>query len=255
MKLEQLHEQLQGVKKYHHLNWEELVRELKKSYNIRRIGGGAFGDVFYKDGWDYVIKVLDHDNAYLDFVNFIISHPNIHYPKIIKQPKKMTPFHLRNNNVLDKITILKIEKLNDPDNDIADFVANNIHRLSTAILNKNKNPIELYVENEHNVRMTYNEVLNNPKYKKFGLKGLFDAYIGLLDFNNGRHGIDIDSTGNILQRDDGTLVISDPFVDWDEVQANVDFREPHLSHVSMFGGAVSGPTPKNIAQQLVMSFT
>lgn len=46
------------------------------------IGGGSFGDVFYKSGSDYVLKLFtNNDRAYIAFVKLAVANPNKYFPK------------------------------------------------------------------------------------------------------------------------------------------------------------------------------
>lgn len=246
MKLKQLHEQLQGVKKYHHLTWDDIRIELEK-HGIHSIGMGTYGEVFHKSSWDYVIKVFENDNAYHEYVNFCIQNPNPHYPKFIKKPMNMHQFHTRLNKSNKMLQIVKMELL-EPLDDLwySDNLANIID-----LANKEIKEIVLYNDDGE-----LSEIYNNidtllTKVEKPQLKSLIAA--GLKITNEFKSSLlDIHSE-NLMQRKDGTVVISDPL-------ANTS-RRGHLNPSSDYyfddqgQGLEAGPRYKNTIKQLIMDFS
>lgn len=115
MKLLQIHEHLTGVKQFHNLSWEELKQALHQK-GIYFIGGGSFGEVFTSSKWKYVVKIFEEDNAYLNFVNYVIKNPSTCFPKFKKQIIKIHQFHTRPSNAPKFLYAVRIERLRDVSN-------------------------------------------------------------------------------------------------------------------------------------------
>lgn len=245
MKLQQLLENLQGVKKYHQLTWNELVQELAK-VGINSLGKGRFGQVFYKAGWNYVIKVFENDNAYLDYVNFCIENPNPHYPKFIKKPLNMHQFHARTHHAEKMMQVVKIELL-QPLKD--SWYAVNLSKIF-KLLNKETDEIMLFNDNTQQYDSYYNinEIFND--FKQYKVEELISAIYAIKHhFPNYKLDLHLD---NLMQRTDGTVVLSDPIYDSTSpggmLNANMDFQNRKI-------GWESGPDYNQNMQQLVMNFT
>lgn len=66
------------------------------------LGGGSFGDVFYKSGADYVLKLFTNDDrAYIAFVKLAVANPNKYFPK----------FHGSLIRVNDRYSAIRMEYL------------------------------------------------------------------------------------------------------------------------------------------------
>lgn len=240
MKLEQLHEQLQGVKKYHNLTWDELKLELKK-YGINSIGIGGFGEVFHKTGWDHVVKVFEKDNAYLEYVNFCIQNPNNpHYPKFIKKTMNMHQFHTRMGQSSKMMQIVKIELLQPL---LDEWYSDNLQ--------------DLYVQYKKQIRQLNDNQMDAQldKYNKPQLKSLLISIDRIIQHLPKYH-LDI-WFDNIMQREDGTIVLSDPVNDMQN--ASRGFLNPNefggYDYKDVGQGFESGPKYKNTIKQLVMDFS
>lgn len=245
MKLKQIHEQLQGVKKYHQLTWHELVGELAK-VGIQSLGKGRFGQVFFKAGWNYVIKVFENDSAYLEYVDFCINNPNPHYPKFIKKPLNMHQFHVRTHHAEKMMQIVKIELLKPLDEPWYSLNLEKIFKLLTKqvseieIFNEHRNQYESYTD--------VNEIFN--LYKRYNVEQIMSAIYKIKHYFP-NYKLDLHRQ-NLMQRSDGTVVLSDPLYDPTSpggmLNANMDFQNRKF-------GWESGPDYEQEMQQLVMNFT
>lgn len=260
MKLKQISENLQGVKKYQVLSWEEIILMLDE-LGIKVIGNGSYGQVFYKDGWDYVIKVFEKDDAYMSFVDFAINNPNKHYPKFVKKMTSFKQFHLRPYNSHEHFYIVRIEKLNKISQAIEDFLFKHENLniiLDAYVIPRHHNlPITIYHSNDQ--AQTFNN-----------LKELFAAY-NLESFVQAIAQIDtlprfptededqvfsLDLATNIMQRKNGTLVISDPTADFSGPEDTLHrFRRTlKSSQNKSIGELISGPKKDEVYKQLEMNF-
>lgn len=207
MKIKHLFENLQGVKKFSKMTWEQFQQYLSEQ-GIHLIGSGLFGKVFYKEGWNYVIKVFEKDDPYLEFVNYCMHRPNKHLPKFFANPRHLPQFLLRQQSNINTITIVKVEKLNKLDKNVSLFLKRNIKNLADHFKNKPKEPVTVIDNNEqkqfHNVFEVFVE------YRKYQLQSLLTVYNNLDELTHSEMRNDMHS-GNMMQRDDGTIVIIDAF--------------------------------------------
>lgn len=246
MKLITILENLQGVKKYHHMTWTRFVNELYNKYKIRCIGKGKFGQVFWKGGWNYVVKVFDNDCAYLDYVDFCINNPNPHYPKFVKKPLHMHQFHMRPHNSQKMMQIVKIELLEPLDEHWYSLNLEKIFKLLTKqvseieIFNEHRNQYESYTD--------VNEIFN--LYKRYNVEQIMSAIYKIKHYFP-NYKLDLHRQ-NLMQRSDGTVVLSDPLYDPTSpggmLNTNMGFQNRKI-------GWESGPDYDHNMQQLVMNFT
>ena len=203
-----------GVKKYHGLTLDELMKQIATDYNLKVLGQGAFGHVLSTHDPNSVVKIFETDNAYLSFVNFIQQHPNKHYPKIVKSPRLMTTFYKRYNIQPDKFTVLVIEKLKPIPEKTASFVssvanARDLYDKPMYLPNGRLNGGGYDPEtDEIDGGLTYQELSRDyPWIPEFwaAVKQLFRG--GAVKGNIDMH------YGNFMMRDDGTIVITDPVAD------------------------------------------
>lgn len=244
MKLITILENLQGVKKYHHMTWTRFVNELYNKYKIRCIGKGKFGQVFWKGGWNYVVKVFDNDCAYLDYVDFCINNPNPHYPKFVKKPLHMHQFHMRPHNSQKTMQVLKIEMLETLHDS---WYGTNLHDLYDLYCGEIKS-IELMSDHEYTLS-EYTSI--EQVYKAFPgqqIEGLLEA-IHMIRQSLPEYDLDLHS-GNIMQRADGTIVLSDPIA---YVGAPGGMLNTHIDHkLPQTLGYISGPEYDENLKQLAL---
>lgn len=249
MKLKQLHEQLQGVKKFHNMNWQQFEQFLK-SQNIQLIGSGMFGKVFYSPSWNYVIKVFDKDDGYLKFVNFALENPSRHFPKFMKGPRNLPQFLTRLSSSNERFTVVKMEKLNKLTKEIHEFLGYNLRTLADHYTNNVETPVEIIVDSQVvKFKHTTDVFL---KYKQYNLPSLIKVYnqLNILTDEHIRNDLHV---GNIMMRDDGTIVITDPFYDIRDLRRDEGmFKALYQLDVAK-DSLISGPTRPN--QQTQMNLT
>lgn len=82
-------------------NWDEAVEILTKN-GYTQIGFGIHAEIFHKEGSANVLKLFSNeDEGYKAFIQLTLSHPNVHFPKIVG---KMTQIN-------DHYSAIRMEKL------------------------------------------------------------------------------------------------------------------------------------------------
>lgn len=210
--------ELKGVKRYYDKTIHDIAAELEQEHGIKFIGGGRYGAVYTHPSWDYVVKVVDYDPEYMGFVDYVIKHPNKHYPKIVKRPVKLRAFwsrHPRDTNVV--LDVIKIEKLQPvQDQNILKFIVENLENFSTALYRKLHKP-DLYKQYDMEVNPYGQTLLPTGERKAVSKEDIFreypwfeslcNAYIGIMQSVEGSPDV---HAKNFMQRADGTIVIIDP---------------------------------------------
>jgi hypothetical protein len=70
--------------------WDANEILLGAGYEL--LGSGSFATVYDKPGLPYVLKLFDGDDkAYMAFAMLTKQHPNIHFPKLMGKPVKVSP--------------------------------------------------------------------------------------------------------------------------------------------------------------------
>lgn len=169
---------------------DDAIKTVKK-LGFKILGNGHFSAVYGSKGKEYVVKVsLEEDLAYLKYVNFITKNPNIHFPivTLIKQ----TTFNERT------LCIYLLEKLNPlaktPQNTILMYLINHLSMVNLDFKS------HLQVNKSHKLYYEKN-------------KSFFKALKMVKNFHRGGDlGLDI-KRDNLMQRIDGTVVITDPVYD------------------------------------------
>lgn len=210
--------ELKGVKRYYNKTIHDIAAELEQDYGIKFVGGGRYGAVYTHPSWDYVVKVVDYDPEYMGFVNYVMKHPNKHYPKIVKRLVKLRAFWSRRpqdtNVVLD---IIKIEKLQPiQDQNVLNFIVENLENFATALYRKLHKP-ELYKQYDTEVNPYRQWLLPDGSRKAVSKDDIFEqypwfeslceAYMGIMQNVEGSPDV---HAKNFMQRTDGTIVIIDP---------------------------------------------
>lgn len=252
MKLQLILEQLYGVKKYHSMTWVELIKHLESQYGIT-MKRGVWGQVFIHPSWNYVVKVFDTDNAYLQFVKFAIDNPDKHYPKFISRPIEMHMFHRRSSDIINKkFYIVKIEKLQELDQKhLMFFKLDVIMDLCKAVYNNKENynlPVVHFKKTLSLSKVVDDITFENQNVKQFmqqysymQLETLIPSIIKIIQNFKGK-GLKWDLHGkNAMQRSDGTIVITDPY-------SNNKFEKPFFDYHSNI--SISGPDLNKITRSL-----
>jgi len=159
--------------------WEKFKFELEE-LGFEELGSGGFGIVFERPGYPWVFKVFNNDHGYMAYLNYVINHQNLSaVPKIKGRP-------------------IRINK--------------NTYAIRMEPLYKLRGELALELNN------TPTDGLKSSEYKEFvdmiaqqwpdvakvladlpGITGKSRLYLDLHD-------------ENVMQRADGTPVITDPLI-------------------------------------------
>lgn len=154
------------------------VRNLFLSAGWFEVGAGYYAEVYGKSEKDYVVKVFERDGAYLAFLKMIQEHPNKHFPKV-KGRVWISPSY---NGV-------RLEKLYPADPKYA-------RMLSTYLINKRDGFV--------------NDALLEKANEYIRDKPELLAALDMIDEKLlNRFHLDL-GADNVMQRADGTIVITDP---------------------------------------------
>ena len=205
-------QELTGVKHMHQMSWHDILTKFEKQ-GIKFIGGGKYGQVFTHPSWNYVIKILENDPEYLAFVDWVISHPNKHFPKFAKKPLRMHQFHTRPTKSAPYWYIVKIEKLYPiTDRKLLEFLVYELERCGEVAWRKrhgtpstyyNPNHVQLFPDGSMVKGATIQDVFDKYPW----IEELAYAYTQIWEAELGHNDL---HSGNIMQRKDGTIVITDP---------------------------------------------
>lgn len=239
-----------GVKKFHDMTWSDFVSYLNKQRIelVNKEGNGTFGKVFHKRGWDYVVKVIDVDSAYLHFVKYALEHPNKHFPNFVKAPFTIPQFLTRYDNNRDRFTLLKIELLYPLREDIGIFLEVNLQNISESYNDDPTKPVHVYNPINRKWKLYDNCVDLFLFYKEFGLASLVKCNIDLMK-NKGGFSEDLHAK-NFMQRHGGTIVITDPFANAMEMGYPGMFDDLKNQRPPV----ISGPKTPSNAQQSMFRF-
>ncbi len=166
----------------------DLVGHVLEAAGWEKLGEGYYASVYGKPDSPYVLKIFEYDDSYVSYLKLIEQYPNIHFPKI-KGRLRVTP----------KYRAVRMEKLS-PTTKV------NVGGLTVDVSG---------MLNAYMIDKRYQ--LNNIQIRN---RELFDEYaadkpklIEALDLINeelvGKYALDLNSD-NIMQRADGTIVITDP---------------------------------------------
>lgn len=223
-----------GVKKYHDMDAEQAIRAIARDMETTVIDSGYFGHVIQSSKPEVVYKVFEHDDGYLQFVQFVQRYPNEHFPKIYKV-KNMTSFFKRYGVQEDKFYVIAMEKLYPVDN--KPFHINFLHDLLNS---PNINhPPQYMPDGRQNAHMVpISEFIQYiPE-----LKNLWQAGIKVRGLHSSSDDLRWDlHPGNIMQRKDGTIVITDPLT------SEKSFKHDKKVHAAKVSGEpmIKGPHYKS----------
>ncbi len=163
----------------------ERLRILFGERGFRLIGDGHFSNV-YSNGRN-VIKVYRNDPSYERFLDYVNQHPNIHFPKIINQPRNLKGTDLK---------VVQLERLLPVSNENWFWFEKALMHIFVSKSEMRDDLHDLYQS-----ELSFADY--NPQYG-----ALVSAIRGLETIEGVTHDFQMQ---NILQRPDGTIVISDPF--------------------------------------------
>jgi len=242
--------ELIGVKRFHGKSTGDLIK-MARRFGIKFVGSGEYGQVFTHDRWPYVIKIIENDPAYLDFIDFVIKHPSKHYPKIVKRPLKLHKFHTREDSGKDFLWVIKVEKLKELHAEIARFIADYLENASSLLNRMEHGKDELDREAPKiEYRMPDGSVMKIQQRELFDrvpwFKSLCKAYMEISLHVDWSPDIKED---NFMMRDDGTIVIIDPvWVGETPQQVHDRFMRAELD-LDDFPEFTSGPSYKRKQRQ------
>ena len=196
-------DELVGVKKYKTREMRDVLKDFEAAGG-EWLGNGKFATVIGHPRWNYVIKFFPKDGCYVAFVRFAMRNPHPSFPKFLDKPKQIVPFHKRPHTepFLHIVKMERLRPLND-DKELHDWIKYFLER--EAIHHGEKR-----LEYEDNPRAQETEHRIMAGYKKYpALHSLVEAYSLLLHKFDANCAHDIHS-GNIMQRDNGELVLTDP---------------------------------------------
>lgn len=190
----QLLREATGVKKFYgYFDIPSLLRKL--GWNA--IGTGAFATAWNVPGKPYIVKVWEIDSAYRDFIRYCLKHrSNPHLPKIMGTLKSIPAFHARAHldTMINFVKLEKLEPLKESSFSFSDMQF--IEKLiNTAEYDKEYSP----------------ELLRRLDFTYPYLKDLAFTILDLARNKPSVHTEDL-HWGNFMQRADGTIVITDPWM-------------------------------------------
>lgn len=196
-----------GVKKYQDMDIVDATDAIANAMGTKVLGNGAFGRVIQSPNPNIIYKVFEKDDAYLTFIDYARKHPNVHFPKILKI-KSMTSFFKRYEVQADKFYVVAIEKLYPISSvNYAGFLAGFV-----GLKDLTRKPMMLPDGNFNNQALTGYDILkDHPE-----LQSLWDAGQLIRKDLMKIRGMSWDlHRGNFMQREDGTVVITDPITNDD----------------------------------------
>lgn len=245
---EQFLAELHGYHKYEDKDFYEIINDIARK-NGHDWDSGALGVVFMPKDKNFVYKCWIQDGGYEKYLEIVEKHQdNVFFPKLLSKKRKLETFFKRPTNFEYDINIVKMEKLNPLPmrtgltNDLmrlikqveycrADkltldwvkkevkhrlrFANNEAKKLLNTQIDKNaKRKVSKAVFNDNYLKamkQLRTIILEQRKLEKY-LEPAYEAMQLLI-----RAKIDNDlqcdmHSGNFMVRDNGDLVITDPFV-------------------------------------------
>lgn len=185
-------------------NNEKVIHQLLddfKSNGGEILGNGKFATVLTHPSWKHVVKIFSDDIPYLKFVRFCLKNPRKSFPIFYDKPRRIIPNYKRHkSNVY--LYVVRMEKLFP----ISIREYDDIQFYTSYDVDHAK---EIALQIPDTWEFIYNKLLklqqNRPSFPQFKLDldfMLSHAHeIGSLDFHS----------KNIMKRENGELVLSDPF--------------------------------------------
>ena len=200
--------------------WYQLQKDFEKSGG-KEIGAGGYGKVYTHPKWPYVVKMFTRDDPYLKFARYAYKHPHKSFPKFYGAPQKIIPEFSRNRS-MGEVYLSRIEKL---------------HPLTLRTydeIDKYKNYYTHYrymVDMEKNARHffgnTYNYRLNELKHHLADMPENIESALDAMTIVNKEAyarnwGTSDWHINNLMQRDNGDIVLIDPVWEGENPQAVAD---------------------------------
>lgn len=161
------------------------------------LGSGAFASVYTHPSWNYALKIFSDDSCYIRYVKLAMRHYSPHFPVFLDKPRKYVPGFKR-NLYNEFVYAVKMEKLYRTGFNDSEFSA-------------------FFSE----IARTHPTLYDATKTIEWLLPSC------RTDFHS----------GNIMQREDGTFVITDPVATrWENTSASKrDERRTQMGKPSLLG--------------------
>jgi hypothetical protein len=188
--------------------WEELHKEFEATGG-KEMGAGFYGKVYHHPKWPYVVKMFTKDDPYLSFARFAYKHPHKSFPKLYGPPRKITPEFSRDRS-MGQVYLSRIEKLNPISTHTFEQIQKYAQPYNQYIYMTEREPMaRRFYGNEYDLRLA--EVKDH-------LSDIPDNILSVLDAReiiekasrDGNWGASDWASRNIMQRDNGDLVVIDP---------------------------------------------
>lgn len=116
--------ELTGIKRYRNIKFFEVLEQMFPDGSVQ-MSYGKYGTVINNPKWNYVVKIWKNDNYYLQFVDYVLAHPNKHFPKFFKKIIKIeNPVKRLNKEGDETYYIVRIEKLNPMTDELWEIIKN-----------------------------------------------------------------------------------------------------------------------------------
>jgi len=182
-------------------NRDTSVDTYLKGLGFQKLGAGGYASVFSRPGKNYALKVFV-DKPYLKFYEMCKKYPNIHFPKFYTQPRIIPSFK---RDFGDSIYFCKLEKL-QPMTSLTDDLKT---WMDYFYLKNSGKQIYFDVKSKQFMGQVAPEMLE--RLNKLPRDQFTKAMLTIDGVLCDRMGLAADITeGNIMKRQDGTLVIIDP---------------------------------------------
>lgn len=169
-------------------NWMRVIKTFFKKYGFKKAGRGTFGYVAIKEDYPYAIKVFRNDTSYLKWYRF--CKENQHNPFIPKFKGKVI-------KMVDDIYYVRLEKLLSTSSSAS---RSEVDALFLRTIYK----IQDYADDNIDMqwlRPTGNDAIDEIAEELIANSRLLDIW-----------------QGNIMKREDGRVVLIDPYYDEDNVR-------------------------------------
>lgn len=224
-------DELTGVKRYRDRSLHDALWDFTRAGG-EVLGVGRFGTVITHPSWDHVYKFFAHDDGYLRFVRWVLKNPDPAFPRFLSKPKRIVPFFKRHRRE-PYLYVVKIERLLPLHDPLRGSIADLIHGWRSIRDQIGTPEADALVRRYHEADARYRS-LRGPERRAAlddvlevrhlaqrietyqqaialnpSLPHLCDAYWD--KFLTARFPDADDIHGdNVMQRPDGTLVLTDP---------------------------------------------
>jgi len=232
--------------KHHNKTWDQLMKEFEASGG-KYIGSGKHGQVFDHPSWPYVLKIFSQDSLYTSFVRFAYRNPHPSFPKFYGPPQRILPSYRRSPS-LTKMYLVRMEKLNPVNKEIGNFLTKHIEdgayyvkakEMGQDMIFKKRNTARQIKAGEPEFTDVYHYPHIIDMLKKYPkLYQVFEGWNILM--NSKLQGSPDIHSGNFMQRENGDIVIIDPF--WEGSNPYADYQKM----IDMEIDAVKEPLPQNV---------